>query len=129
MTYQFHAACSALRLDPGHLPIRDRAVLRILNRCHGATAAQLAVLAYRNRHYAQIRLRRLWDAGFLEPRCARFRPRINRASPAYVARARSRTRARVLCTRAADPCLAKAAARSRHTERSDSPRNVAPRGP
>jgi Replication-relaxation len=66
MTYRFRAACATLRLDPGHLPIRDRAVLRILNRARVATAAQLAVLAYRSRYTAQVRLRRLWDAGYLE---------------------------------------------------------------
>ena len=66
LTYSFRAAAAALRLDPGHLPIRDRAVLRILNRARLANAEQLGVLVYRNRHYAQIRLRRLWDLGYLE---------------------------------------------------------------
>ena len=66
MTYRFHSACSTLRRDPGHLPRRDRAVLRILNRSQAATAAQLAVVAYHDRHVAQVRLRRLWDLGYLE---------------------------------------------------------------
>jgi hypothetical protein len=66
MTHSFRAAVPALRLDPGQLPIRDRAVLRILNRARLANAEQLGVLVYRNHHYAQIRLRRLWDLGYLE---------------------------------------------------------------
>lgn len=66
MTYRFHPACSTLRRDPGHLPRRDRAVLRILNRSQVATAAQLSVVAYHDRHVAQARLRRLWDLGYLE---------------------------------------------------------------
>ena len=66
MTYRFHSACSTLRRDPGHLPARERAVLRILNRSQAATAAQLATVAYHDRHVAQVRLRRLWDIGYLE---------------------------------------------------------------
>lgn len=66
MTYHFRSACPTLRRDPRHLPTRDRAVLRIINRSQAATAAQLAVLAYRDRHVAQVRLRRLWDLGYLE---------------------------------------------------------------
>ena len=66
MTYRFRAAVAALRLDPGQLPIRDRAALRILNRARLANAEQLGILVHRNRHYAQIRLRRLWDLGYLE---------------------------------------------------------------
>ena len=66
MTYRFRAARTALARDPGHLPIRDRAVLRILNRTGAATVAQLTILAYRNRRLAQARLRRLWEWGYLE---------------------------------------------------------------
>ena len=55
LTYSFRAAVAALRLDPGQLPIRDRAVLRILNRARLANAEQLGILVYRNRHYAQVR--------------------------------------------------------------------------
>ena len=66
MTYRFRAARTALARDPGHLPMRDRAVLRILNRTGAATVAQLTVLAYRNRRLAQARLRRLWEWGYLE---------------------------------------------------------------
>jgi hypothetical protein len=66
MTYRFRAARTALARDPGHLPMRDRAVLRILNRTGAATVAQLTILAYRNRRIAQARLRRLWEWGYLE---------------------------------------------------------------
>ena len=66
VTYRFRAARTALTRDPGHLPLRDRAVLRILNRCGTATVAQLTDLAYRNRRLAQARLRRLWEWGYLE---------------------------------------------------------------
>jgi hypothetical protein len=66
VTYRFRAARTALARDPGHLPIRDRAALRILNRTGAATAAQLTTLVYRNRRLAQARLRRLWEWGFLE---------------------------------------------------------------
>jgi hypothetical protein len=64
LTHSFRAAVAALRLDPGHLPICDRAVLRILNRARLANAEQLGILVSRDRHYAQIRLRRLWDLGY-----------------------------------------------------------------
>lgn len=66
MTYRFRAARTALARDPGHLPMRDRAILRILNRTGAATVAQLTILAYRNRRLAQARLRRLWEWGYLE---------------------------------------------------------------
>ena len=66
MTYRFRPACTTLRRDPAHLRVRDRAVLRILNRSQAATAAQLAVLAYGHRRLAQRRLRQLWQWGYLE---------------------------------------------------------------
>ena len=66
MTYRFHAACATLQRDPAHLRLRDRAVLRILNRAGAATAAQLTVLAYHNRRLAQAHLRRMWADGLLE---------------------------------------------------------------
>jgi hypothetical protein len=66
LTYRFRSATGSLRPDPGHLPIGDRAVLCILNRCRLATAAPLAVLVYRNRHCAQIPLRRPCDLDYLE---------------------------------------------------------------
>ncbi len=92
MTHSFRAAVAALRLDPGQLPIRDRAVLRILNRARLANAEQLGILVYRNRHYAQIRLRRLWDLGYLErtglppPTGRGGSPYVYRLSPAAIAR-------------------------------------------
>jgi hypothetical protein len=43
MTYRFRPACITVQRDPGHLGVRDRAVLRILNRTEIATVAQLAV--------------------------------------------------------------------------------------
>jgi hypothetical protein len=66
MTYRFRSACTTLRRDPAHLRVRDRAVLRILNRTGAATAAQLEVLAYGHRRLAQRRLRQLWQLGYLE---------------------------------------------------------------
>lgn len=66
MTYRFRPACTTLQRDPGHLRVRDRAVLRILNRAEAATAAQLAALAYGNRRLAQARLRQLWQWGYLD---------------------------------------------------------------
>ena len=92
LTHSFRASVAALRLDPGQLPIRDRAVLRILNRARLANAEQLGVLVYRNRHYAQIRLRRLWDLGYLErsglppPSGIGGSPYVYRLAPATVAR-------------------------------------------
>ena len=66
MTYGFRAAIHSLGRDLGHLPVRDRAVIRILNRAGAATAAQLTTLAYGNRRVAQERLSLLWHLGFLE---------------------------------------------------------------
>lgn len=92
MTQGFRAAAATLRLDPGQLPIRDRAVLRILNRARLANAEQLGILVYRNRHYAQIRLRRLWDLGYLEraglppPSGVGGSPYVYRLAPAAIAR-------------------------------------------
>jgi hypothetical protein len=66
MTYRFHAARATLARDPGHLRVRDRAVVRILNRAGAATSAQLTTLAYGHRRLAQERLRQLWTWGLLE---------------------------------------------------------------
>lgn len=66
MTHRFRQASATLQRDPGHLRVRDRAVLRILNRTGAATAAQLALLAYGHRRLAQARLRQLWQMGYLE---------------------------------------------------------------
>jgi hypothetical protein len=92
LTHSFRAAAATLRLDPGQLPIRDRAVLRILNRSRLANAEQLGILVYRNHHYAQIRLRRLWDLGFLErsglppPTGIGGSPYVYRLAPAAITR-------------------------------------------
>jgi hypothetical protein len=53
-------------VDPGFLPYRDRAALRILYRADVATTTQLTVLAYARRQTAQERLSRLYRAGYLE---------------------------------------------------------------
>jgi len=66
MSSRFRTAAAHLERDPAELRRRDRAVLRILNRSGAATAAQLTVLAYRNRRLAQACLRRLWSDGLLE---------------------------------------------------------------
>ena len=66
LTHSFRAAVTALRLDPGQLSIRDRVVLRILNRARLVNAQQLGALVYHRRRHTQARLRRLWDLGYLE---------------------------------------------------------------
>ncbi|MEI7742873.1 MAG: replication-relaxation family protein [Chloroflexota bacterium] len=92
MTLAFRGATPALALDPQQLPLRDRAVLRILNRARLANAEQLGILVYRNRHYAQIRLRRLFDLGYLEraglppPAGLGGAPFVYRLAPAAIAR-------------------------------------------
>ena len=91
MTHSVRAAVAAPRLDPGQLPIRDRAVLRIHNRAQLANAEQLGILVYRNRHYAQIHLRRLWELGYLErsglppPTGVGGSPYVYRLAPAAIA--------------------------------------------
>ncbi len=62
------AAAPARRVivDPGFLPYRDRAALRILYRADVATTAQLVTLAYIRRQTAQERLSSLYRAGYLE---------------------------------------------------------------
>jgi hypothetical protein len=92
LTHSFRAAVTALRLDPGQLPIRDRAVLRILNRTRLANAEQLGILVYHSRRYTQIRLRRLWNLGYLErsglppPSGIGGSPYVYRLAPAAIAR-------------------------------------------
>jgi len=66
MANRFHVARTTLGRDPAYLPIRDRAVLRIINRAGSATSAQLAILAYGNLRHAQRRLTRMWRWGLLE---------------------------------------------------------------
>lgn len=53
-------------LDPGLLPDRDRACLRILYRADVATTAQLTTLIYRRRQTAQERLSALYRLGYLD---------------------------------------------------------------
>ena len=57
---------SRVIVDPGFLPYRDRAALRILYRADVATTAQLTTLVYRRRQTAQERLAALYRAGYLE---------------------------------------------------------------
>ena len=47
---------SAIDVDPGRLPMTDRACLRFLVRCGVATSSQLAQLVYRKPRHAQKRL-------------------------------------------------------------------------
>jgi len=60
------APAARVIVDPGFLPYRDRAALRILYRADVATTAQFTVLAYARRQSAQERLSRLYRAGYLE---------------------------------------------------------------
>jgi hypothetical protein len=53
-------------VDPGLLPCRDRACLRILYRCDVATTSQLTTLIYRRRQTAQERLSALYRVGYLD---------------------------------------------------------------
>lgn len=57
---------SAAVLDIGLLLVRDRACLRLLDRCEAATAEQLAVLVHPTRRTSLRRLRQLWRLGLLE---------------------------------------------------------------
>ena len=81
LTHSFRAAVTALRLDPGQLSIRDRVVLRILNRARLVNAQQLGALVYHRRRHTQARLRR--SVGSRVPRALRPRaaPRAFAARP------------------------------------------------
>jgi hypothetical protein len=57
---------SLTELDPGRLPITDRACLRFLVRCGVATSDQLAQLTYRKPRHTQKRLLHFHRAGLLE---------------------------------------------------------------
>jgi hypothetical protein len=57
---------SVIELDPGRLPITDRACLRFLVRCGAATSGQLAQLVYRRSRHTQKRLLHFHRAGLLE---------------------------------------------------------------
>jgi hypothetical protein len=63
-----HAPAPSRRVivDPGLLPYRDRAALRILYRADVATTSQLTTLVYTRRQTAQERLTALYRAGYLE---------------------------------------------------------------
>ena len=63
-----HAPAPSRRVivDPGLLPYRDRAALRILYRADAATTSQLTTLVYTRRQTAQERLSALYRAGYLE---------------------------------------------------------------
>ena len=54
------------RLGVLDLPTRDRACLRILLRAKVATTSHLTTLVYHRRQTTQLRLMRLWQAGFIE---------------------------------------------------------------
>jgi hypothetical protein len=81
-----------LGLDLDALPIRDRAVLRLLNRADAATASQLARLIYQRERTAQDRLLELWRAGALERATD---PRSGRGTAAYAYRPSPATRSRL----------------------------------
>lgn len=55
-----------MAMDPGLLPYRDRACLRLLYRCDVATTAQLTTLVYRRRQTAQECLFALCHLGYLD---------------------------------------------------------------
>lgn len=93
MASRFESASSTLRRDPAHLRVRDRAVLRILNRAGAATSAQLTVLAYGNRRLAQRRLERLWRFGLLER--SRQPPAASQAGAPYAYRLSAACRRRL----------------------------------
>ena len=57
---------NVIELDPGRLPITDRACLRFLVRCGAATSDQLAQLVYRRPRHTQKRLLHFHRAGLLE---------------------------------------------------------------
>ena len=57
---------SAIDVDPGRLPMTDRACLRFLIRCGVATSSQLAQLVYRKPRHAQKRLLYFHQATLLD---------------------------------------------------------------
>jgi len=59
-------ASTRRRLGVLHPPTRDRACLRILLRAKVATTNHLTTLVYHRRQTSQLRLMRLWCAGFIE---------------------------------------------------------------
>jgi hypothetical protein len=57
---------SAIDVDPGRLPMTDRACLRFLVRCGVATSSQLAQLVYRKPRHSQKRLLHFHQATLLD---------------------------------------------------------------
>ncbi len=80
------------RLGVLDLPTRDRAGLRILLRAKVATTAHLTDLVYHRRQTTQLRLMRLWRAGFVERTSL---PPITRGGAPLVFRLSRRGRARL----------------------------------
>jgi hypothetical protein len=66
MSPRFQTPVTRLLVDPRRLPIRDRALLRILNRTKAATTADLSELTRSHLRKVQHRLRALWSCGLLE---------------------------------------------------------------
>jgi predicted transcriptional regulator len=80
------------RLTVLDLPYRDRAALRILLRAKVATTQHLTELVYHRRQTAQLRLMRLWQAGFIERAVL---PPLTRGGAPLVFRLSRRGRARL----------------------------------
>lgn len=80
------------RLSVLDLPTRDRACLRILLRAKVATTAHLTTLVYHRRQTTQLRLMRLWQAGFIERTTL---PPLTRGGAPLVFRLSRRGRARL----------------------------------
>ena len=80
------------RLGVLDLPTRDRACLRLLLRAKVATTAHLTTLVYHRRQTTQLRLMRLWRAGFIERTTL---PPLTRGGAPLVFRLSRRGRARL----------------------------------
>lgn len=80
------------RLGVLDLPTRDRACLRILLRAKVATTSHLTTLVYHRRQTTQLRLMRLWQAGFIERTAL---PPLTRGGAPLVFRLSRRGRARL----------------------------------
>ena len=80
------------RLNVLDLPTRDRACLRILLRAKVATTHHLTTLVYHRRQTTQLRLMRLWQAGFIERTAL---PPLSRGGAPLVFRLSRRGRARL----------------------------------
>jgi Replication-relaxation len=80
------------RLNVLDLPYRDRACLRTLLRAKVATTQHLTDLVYHRRQTSQLRLMRLWNAGFIERATL---PPLSRGGAPLVFRLSRRGRARL----------------------------------